>query len=46
MMRIKRGSIRAWATMVACSPGMEEAAAKPYATVAFDERTSRVYEQH
>jgi hypothetical protein len=28
------------------SPGMEQGAPQPYATVLFDERGSRVYERH
>lgn len=32
--------------MVVGSPGMEEGPAKPYATVAFDERGERVFQRH
>ena len=32
--------------MVAGSPGMEQGQAKPYATIVFDERGSRVFERH
>ena len=32
--------------MVAGSPGMEQGAPKPYATIVFDERGSKVFEQH
>jgi len=32
--------------MVNGSPGMEQGRPKPYATIAFDERGSRVFEQH
>jgi hypothetical protein len=32
--------------MVPGSPGMEQGAPQPYATIAFDERGYRVYEQH
>lgn len=32
--------------MVVGSPGMEQGAPKPYATLAFDERGSQVYERH
>ncbi len=32
--------------MVAGSPGMEQGSPKPYATIAFDARGSRVYQQH
>lgn len=32
--------------MVAGSPGMEQGAPKPYATIVFDERGSKVFESH
>lgn len=32
--------------MVAGSPGMEQGTPKPYATIVFDERGSKVFEQH
>lgn len=32
--------------MVAGSPGMEQGQAKPYATIVFDERGSKVFERH
>lgn len=44
----EKGKVRGLSVpgMVAGSPGMEQGAARPYATIAFDERSTRVFARH